>query len=115
MKRKSLVFMALAAFMFGLAQAPNAAFAKGECKADVEQFCKDVKAGKGAIRQCLKQNQDRLSSACQTKMERAKQRHVACKTDKEKFCKDVKPGEGRVKDCMKAHESELSSSCKAYM
>lgn len=115
MKRKSIVFLALAAFAFGLAQAPQVAFAKGECKADVEKFCKDVPHGKGGIRRCLKQNQDRLSQPCQAKLERAKQRKLACKADKEKFCKDVQPGDGRIKACMKAHESELPQACRAYL
>ena len=115
MQRKRLVLIAAAAFAVGLAQMPQFAFAKGECKADVEKFCKDIPHGKGAIRQCLKQNQDRLSPSCQTKIERAEQRKLACKADKDKFCKDVKPGDGRIKACMKSHEAEISATCRAYL
>lgn len=115
MKRKGIVLLALAAFTFGLAQAPQTALAKGECKADVEKFCKDIPQGKGAVRQCLKQNQEKLSQPCQAKLERAKQRKLACKDDKEKFCKDVQPGDGRIKACMKSHEAQLSSQCRAYL
>lgn len=115
MKRKTIVCLALAAFAFGFVQTPRIALAKGECKADVEKFCKDVPHGKGNIRQCLKQNQDRLSQTCQAKLERVEQRKLACKADKDKFCKDVQPGDGRIKACMKSHEAQLSSTCRAYL
>ncbi|MFO1464667.1 MAG: cysteine rich repeat-containing protein [bacterium] len=115
MKRKGIVFLALTSIAFGLTQAPRPALAKGECKADIQQFCKDVQPGGGRIRQCLKQNQDRLSQTCQAKLEKAKQRHLACKSDKEKFCKDVQPGEGRIKACMRSHEKDLSGQCRAYL
>lgn len=113
MKKQGIVFLALSALAFGFS--PPAAFAhgKGECKADVEQFCKGVQHGEGRIAQCLMQNQTKLSSACQAHIEKAKERRLACKSDREKFCKDVQPGQGRIRECMKSHESELSSQCRA--
>ncbi len=111
--KKRIVFLALSALAFGFSQPAAFAHGKGECKADIEQFCKGVQPGEGRIRECLKQNKDKVSSTCQAHMEKAKERHLACKSDREKFCKDVQPGEGRVRDCMKSHENELSSQCRA--
>jgi len=34
------------------------------CRADVEQFCKDVEPGGGRVVRCLKQNENKLSPAC---------------------------------------------------
>ena len=113
MKKSGLVLSALAAFAFFGFQGPVSAHGKGECKADIENFCKGIEHGQGRIRECLQQNKDRLSSSCQAKIERVKQRHVACKADKEKLCKEVKPGEGRIRACMKDHQAELSAQCRA--
>jgi len=115
MKKYGIAFLALGALVFGLSQPAVFAHDKGACKADIEQFCKGAQPGSGQIRECLKQNKDKLSSTCQAKMEKAKERHLACKDDKEKFCKDIQPGQGRVRDCMKSHENELSSQCRAFL
>lgn len=113
MKKSGFVLSAVTALAFLGFQGPSSAQAKGECKVDIENFCKGVEHGHGRIRECLAQNQDRLSPSCQAKVEHAKQRRVACKADKEKFCKDVQPGEGRIKACMKDHQAELSPQCRA--
>ena len=116
MKKQGLALIPMFALVFGLTQAPAFAHGgKGECKADVEKFCKNVQPGKGAIKECLKANQDKLSTQCQAKMERMKQKHLACKADKEKFCKDVPHEKGQIRACMKSHENELSSACKAFL
>ena len=44
------------------AQPDKPKMGKGACKADVEQFCKDVEKGK--IGDCLKQHKDELSADC---------------------------------------------------
>lgn len=107
------------------------------CKADRENFCKDVKVGDGAIAKCLKEHEASLSAECKAsfeankakrearkeerkaKMEEKKAMHEArkasreaCKSDMEKFCKDIKPGEGKKMNCLKEHASELSEGCK---
>lgn len=119
-----------------------ATFASAEgdqpCKADREKFCKDVKAGDGAIIKCLKEHEAELSTTCKTsfeekkakreakqeerkkereeKMAARKEAHKAsreaCKSDMEKFCKDVKPGDGKKMNCLKEHAAELSEGCK---
>ncbi len=105
----------------GLIAAPSArAEGDGPCKADMEKFCKDVKAGEGRIMKCMKEHEAELSEACKKKAGEKKEgmgkRHQgteACKADVEKFCKDVSPGEGRIVACLKSHEPELSEACKA--
>jgi arylformamidase len=38
------------------------------CQSDVQQFCKDVNPGRGALAQCLKQHASELSSSCQAEL-----------------------------------------------
>ena len=41
------------------------------CKADVKQFCADVKPGKGAIADCMKEHATDLSDGCKEAMAKA--------------------------------------------
>jgi Cysteine rich repeat len=41
------------------------------CKADVKQFCADVKPGKGAIADCMKSHAADLSDGCKEAMANA--------------------------------------------
>jgi Cysteine rich repeat len=100
---------------------PALLHAEGECKADVQKFCGDVKPGQGRIIDCLKAHAPDLSDSCRTKMKAAKEAiqakakavQDACGEDRQKYCGDVQPGEGRIKDCMTQHSSELSGACQA--
>lgn len=40
-----------------------------ECRGDVEAHCENVKMGKGRILNCLKNNEDKLSSGCSTALD----------------------------------------------
>ena len=100
------------------AQPDKPKMGKGACKADVEQFCKDVEKGK--IGDCLKQHKDELSADCKAaRKEHAKKKFMAarkavkdaCKADVDQFCKDFE--KGKVGDCLKQHKDELSADCKA--
>jgi hypothetical protein len=42
--------------------------AQKACHDDVEQFCSEVKPGKGAMAQCLKEHADELSPECKEKL-----------------------------------------------
>ena len=90
---------------------------KGPCKADIEKFCKDIKAGGGRIWACLKSNANRLSQECANHMatarEKSREFRQACKSDAEKFCKGIPAGKGRIVSCLKSHEAELSAVCAA--
>ena len=98
-----------------LGAVPQAYSHGGECKADIEKFCKSAAPGTGELGQCIRENISKFSPECQAKMERAKQRHLACKADREQFCKDVQPGQGRIRACMHDHENELSPQCRAVL
>lgn len=96
----------------------NDAEEKGPCKQDMEKLCPGIKAGGGAIRECLKKNKDQLSAECKEKMEKRKEKrdelHAACKSEAESFCKDVEKGDGRVIKCLKEKSSEsgFGAECK---
>jgi len=38
------------------------------CKGDMQQYCKDVKAGEGRMGRCLKENEAKLSEGCRGAM-----------------------------------------------
>lgn len=40
------------------------AAAKKACEPDVQKFCKDIKPGDGAVKQCLQSHETELSQAC---------------------------------------------------
>jgi len=90
------------------------------CKADVEKFCKEIKAGEGRILQCLKENHENLSGECKQQMAKAKEKmqekmkeiQESCKEDVEEYCKNVQPGEGRIMQCLKKNVDHLSNKCK---
>ncbi len=41
------------------------------CKADVKKFCADVKSGKGAIADCMKEHTAEVSDGCKDAMAKA--------------------------------------------
>ena len=72
------VMVCLCSFLFvGLASAQpqppdqpaGQQMGKGPCKAEIDQFCKDVE--KGEVGECLKQHKDELSDACKATREKA--------------------------------------------
>lgn len=46
----------------------------GPCKADIEKLCPGVAPGGGRIIACLKQNKAQVSDACQTALEKLRDR-----------------------------------------
>jgi gas vesicle protein len=46
--------------------------AMGACKDDKQKLCKDVKPGEGRIKNCLKENMDKVSPSCKEHIEKAK-------------------------------------------
>jgi len=111
---------------FGLMSEINVFAAdQNPCSADIANFCKDVKPGRGAIMKCLEQHENQLSDACrayeatmektrvesrEAKMHQMRIRQ-ACKDDMAKFCKDAGPAQGGSIKCLKEHENELSTPC----
>ena len=92
----------------------------GPCKADVEQFCKDLKGPD--IGKCLKAHEAELSQPCQKwQVELAKRRQTrvnfadACKGDLDRLCKDVPAVKGGKIKCLREHQNELSDACKTAM
>jgi hypothetical protein len=47
---------------------PAAAMAQGECKEEVQRFCKHVGEAQGAVVACLQQHMAELSEACKTRL-----------------------------------------------
>lgn len=108
-------FFAMIAVVFSLN-----AHAEGPCRADVEQFCKDVKGGQGRIMECLKENRESVSEDCKSHISEKKEKMKkgmkeiaeACESDREKYCADVKGGKGRIMKCLKENIESLSEDCK---
>jgi Cysteine rich repeat len=85
------------------------------CAADIKAQCADVKAGGGALKNCVKAHFSDLSADCQVAITRAAAVGKACRADAKQFCSDVKPGKGAIADCMKSHAADLSDGCKDAM
>ena len=98
---------------------------QGPCAQDIAKFCKDVKPGGGAIRNCLEAHEGQLTAACkehEAKMEKTRvewrekamqQRKFqrACKVDMAKYCKNVPATPEAQAKCLKTHEKELLPHC----
>jgi hypothetical protein len=84
------------------------------CKADVKQFCADVKPGAGKLTACIKSHFKDLSGDCQVAFIRVAAVGRDCKSDIKSFCSDAK-SKTAVPACLKAHAESLSASCKDAM
>ena len=84
------------------------------CKADVKQFCADVKPGAGKLTACIKSHFKDLSGDCQVAFIRVAAVGRDCKSDIKSFCSDAK-SKTAVPACLKAHADSLSASCKDAM
>jgi len=47
---------------------------QGECKADADRLCGNVKPGEGRMMQCLKEHENELSPQCKARMQSRQQR-----------------------------------------
>ncbi len=84
------------------------------CKADVKQFCADVKPGAGKLTACIKSHFKDLSGDCQVAFIRVAAVGRDCKSDIKSFCSDAKR-KTAVPACLKAHADSLSARCKDAM
>jgi hypothetical protein len=89
------------------------------CRAELKRLCQGVQPGGGRIRQCIEQNQQKLSPQCRAEFqqkaarmkEKVQQLHAACEADVKRFCPNVQAGGGRIKACLEDHYKELSETC----
>jgi len=90
--------------------------AGGACREEIRKICGAVEPGNGRIRQCIEQNRNAFSPACQQQMaehaQRAQQKAEACRTDVEQYCKGIEAGGGRILRCLKENEAKLSPACR---
>lgn len=93
------------------------------CGKDVDQYCKGVPPGGGAVLNCLKEHKADLSKECQAflteKAQEVKSKKdtwdQACGKDVSAYCQGVEPGQGRILKCLKEHEASLSAECRAMI
>lgn len=88
----------------------------GQCKGDIEKFCKDIQKGEGRIAQCLESHKSEVTTDCQHHMLSKKHHHEvkeACASDIKTYC--PKPADGekkpRLMQCLKENEAKLSPTC----
>ena len=131
--KRSVVFgAALAAGLLtsGAGQAATISYADAmtvlarDCGADVKKFCKGLNLGNGAIRNCLVENQAKVSPVCtaslaavaasiQTRL--AAQASVAkiCRADASRRCQGVVQGEAYILDCLVKAADHVTKKCNA--
>ncbi len=84
------------------------------CKADVKQFCADVKPGAGKVTACIKSHFKELSGDCQVAFIRVAAVGRDCRSDIKSFCSDAK-SKAAVPACLKVHADALSVRCRDAM
>jgi len=85
---------------------------KRPCMADIKRLCQSVSKGKGAIRKCLLQNIEALSTKCKKRFVKRKARKKACKEFVDSLCSDHKGNRKAVRKCMLQNKDKLSDECK---
>lgn len=90
----------------------------GPCKSDVAKLCSGVTPGKGAIRECLKNNKDKVSEECKMKIKgKVADLREACAAEVKSFCSEIEKGKGRVIKCLKEkmNEASFGAQCKEML
>jgi hypothetical protein len=91
------------------------ALADDPCGAETQALCNKA-VGVNALLGCLRNNQEKLSPACQVSVTEyaaiAREYGDGCQEDAKKLCADVEPGQGRLARCLVDHMSFLSQSCQ---
>ena len=70
MKRAVLLATLCLAFT-GSVSAQDRSSLRASCTDDYKKFCQNVKPGKGAIKQCLLSQSDKISSACKAALDKS--------------------------------------------
>jgi hypothetical protein len=89
------------------------------CAKDIKNLCPNAKSWKDK-RQCLKDNQDNLSSACQKQMKKMRSHFAAfkkaCQADVNQFCSAAKgKGPKAIHKCLKQNSDQLSVTCQSFL
>jgi hypothetical protein len=89
-----------------------------ECMVELEKLCEGVEPG-AARRQCFKDNEEKLSPACQHAFDKMAARitedmqqfKAACQGDVKQYCPHVNPGGGNILQCLEENYKEVSENC----
>jgi hypothetical protein len=115
---KRLVLSMIASLL--MLVAASGAFAQYEnpCEGDIARFCSNLAPGRGAIANCLSQNEAQLSPACK-EMHLSKladvlrQTQQVCEADSSKFCGAELQEQGiKLLNCLRINAPGLSPDCK---
>ncbi len=121
MKRTGMTTFVLTAFILAIASTAlsQEATSNDPCRADLQQFCKDVQPGEGRIAACLQEHSQEFSQVCKNHIATLEKGvrvfAKACQSDLKRYCKGIKPGGGRLIFCLKDHEADLSDGCRTLL
>jgi OOP family OmpA-OmpF porin len=93
------------------------------CSSDISKFCKNESLGGGRVRQCLLQNQGKVSARCIGSIaaltslieKRAAARASVlkvCDVDIKRRCSGVAPGDGNLMECFYKTKENVSAACQ---
>jgi hypothetical protein len=91
------------------------------CASDIARFCSNLRPGKGAIADCLQQNEAQLSPECRQYHlaeigSALRKTHQACEVDSVKFCGSyLQPPDERLLQCLKLNAPSLSPDCRTEL
>lgn len=92
------------------------------CGKDINKYCKSARLGNNRIRDCLKQNDAKLSSSCRSnygevysQVERRAQAQIdvlkVCRGDYERLCKGVTRAKGHTLNCLLKAKKRVKDKC----
>jgi outer membrane protein OmpA-like peptidoglycan-associated protein len=93
------------------------------CGSDIAKFCKNESLGGGRVRQCLLQNQGKVSARCigsitalTTLIEKRAAARASvmkvCDLDIKRRCSGVAPGDGNLMECFYKTKENISPACQ---
>lgn len=93
------------------------------CGSDISRYCKNESLGGGRVRQCLLQNQDKVSARCVGSIsaltslieKRAAARASVlkvCDVDIKRRCSGIAPGDGNLMECFYKTRENISAACQ---
>ena len=89
------------------------------CAADVKKLCPAVQPGGGRLAECLRSQQQLLTTSCQEAFNEWRLGRMnltaACAGDIGKWCPQVPEGSGRILRCLKEHQADLTSDCRSAL
>src|SRR5262249_11841828 len=106
------VAILIAVANFNIAQAQKGSTTALACGKELQKQCSGVPMGANNMLECLRKDQEKLSTSCAALANRVVLR---CERDAMRLCQDVVAGQGNVLGCLTKAKRSVSSRCNAAL